>query len=165
MCPSRSPAHPKLIPTLGAGSPLLGLHIHHQGDVALNEGEGEEADVATVVAGSHWILHPGDQVLVRGGMGALLHSDPYLLALPTGLSMRCWEEHWPGRGGPSPGPYAALLGNPEPVSLLWSPHLEMQMTPRHLWRRAQHLSVLETQLAPRTGYICSFAGRVSLSLC
>lgn len=37
--------------------PLLGLHVHHQGDVALDEGEGEEAYVATVITGSHGVLH------------------------------------------------------------------------------------------------------------
>lgn len=40
-------------------SPLLGLHVHHQGDVALDEGEGEEADVATVFPGSRGVLHSG----------------------------------------------------------------------------------------------------------
>ena len=40
----------------GPGSPLLGLHVHHQGDVALDEGEGEEADVTTVIAGRQGVL-------------------------------------------------------------------------------------------------------------
>ena len=55
--PSWSLVHPGSTPTLWPRSPLLGLHVHHQGDVALNEGEGEEADVATVITGSHWVLH------------------------------------------------------------------------------------------------------------
>ena len=33
--------------------PLLGLLVPHQGDVALYQGEGEEVDVATVIAGGH----------------------------------------------------------------------------------------------------------------
>lgn len=43
----------------GPGSPLLGLHVHHQGDVALDEGEGEEADVVAVIAGRQGVLHSG----------------------------------------------------------------------------------------------------------
>lgn len=46
-------------------SPLLRLHVHHQGDVALNEGEGEEADMATVLPGSHGVFHSGGQGVGR----------------------------------------------------------------------------------------------------
>lgn len=56
-------AEPPVIWKMGH-SPLLGLHVHYQGDIALNEGEGEEADVATVLPGSHGVLHSGGQ-----GMG------------------------------------------------------------------------------------------------
>lgn len=53
-------------------SPLLGLHIHDQGDVALNEGEGEEADVATVIAGTQGVLHSGN----TGAHGEVYIHDP-----------------------------------------------------------------------------------------
>lgn len=59
--PTVEPSIPRPSPHPRASSPLLGLHVHHQGDVALNEGEGEEADVATVIAGSHGVLHPEGQ--------------------------------------------------------------------------------------------------------
>lgn len=51
VCTTAQPARPD--------SPLLGLHVHHQGDVALDEGKGEEADVAAVLPSSHGILHSG----------------------------------------------------------------------------------------------------------
>ena len=42
-----------------ATRPLSRLLIHDQGDVALDQGEGEEADVGGVLAGRSGLLRPG----------------------------------------------------------------------------------------------------------
>lgn len=43
--------------------PLSCLFVHDQRDVALDQGEGEEADVAGVLAGGSRLLWPGKKVL------------------------------------------------------------------------------------------------------
>lgn len=46
---------------LVAVQPLSRLFIHDQRDVALDQREGEEADVARVLAGCSWLLWPGKE--------------------------------------------------------------------------------------------------------
>lgn len=45
---------------LAAARPLSCLFIHDQRDVALDQREGEEADVAGVLAGASRLLAPGE---------------------------------------------------------------------------------------------------------
>lgn len=45
-------------PVFPASLPLSCLFVHHQRDVALDQGEGEEADVAGVLAGRAGLLCP-----------------------------------------------------------------------------------------------------------
>ena len=44
-----------------ATPPLSCLLVHDQGDVALDQGEGEEADVAGVLAGGSGLLWPAEK--------------------------------------------------------------------------------------------------------
>lgn len=46
---------------LPATQPLSRLFVHDQRDVALDQGEGEEADVAGVLAGCSRLLWPGQK--------------------------------------------------------------------------------------------------------